>query len=252
MRKEFPSIIEEGRRLLRLPDLFNSHYRPRGWIAAECTPASAMERAVELAEKGNLDAGEEAIAGAYDSDFLKLMTKRLWVVETFESRRHLLEEALQDHLDGRYHASVPVVLAQIDGIVYDLVNNSFYKRGTASKLHAADSLAGHPEGLAALAKEMGARRPKTTKEITELPYRNGILHGRDLGYATPMNSTKAFASLLALRDWALRVQMGTTHDEPPIQWLDVDEANWDDMKRVWKDALREMKKLAEARNERQP
>lgn len=46
-----------------------------------------------------------------------------------------------------------------------------------------------------------------------MPYRNGILHGRDLGYANAKVSAKALGILLSLRDWADAIKEGKRQEE---------------------------------------
>ena len=43
-----------------------------------------------------------------------------------ETRKVLLLAAIEDHREGRYHASVPVALAQLDGIASDLTSAKFF------------------------------------------------------------------------------------------------------------------------------
>lgn len=66
---------------------------------------------------------------------------------------------------------------------------------------AWDSVAGHSTGLNDVSKLMSRTRRKTNTEEIEIPYRNGILHGRDLNYSNPIVSSKALAVIFALIDW---------------------------------------------------
>ena len=150
--------------------------------------------------------------------------------------------AYEDHKAGRYHASIPVMLAQIDGIAHDLTSTTFYRKGRAKHLQANETTVGDPEGLAALADIISANRESTEEGPISLPYRHGIQHGRDLGYANRRTSTKAFATLLALRPWVLKIRSGEQFAEPPLDYLDPDNATWDDVKAEWRklaQALRE-------------
>jgi hypothetical protein len=46
-------------------------------------------------------------------------------------------------------------------------------------------------------------RYKTRSEPIDLPYRNGILHGMDLGYDTPLVTAKCWCFLFVVCDWIL-------------------------------------------------
>ena len=51
------------------------------------------------------------------------------------------------------------------------------------------------------------RQTTRTKEIDK-PYRNGIMHGMDLGYATERVAAKTWATLFAAGEWAKRAENG--------------------------------------------
>lgn len=227
---------------VELIDRFNAALAPRGWVATGELNLDAMRRAVELAETGDGPGADQALVEYFDRRTLELGLLRLRQVAAFRPREALVRRALEDHCAGRYHASVPIVLAQVDGLVHDLTGTSFYGARVPRKdrhlrfahLLAADSIAGAPEGLAALAAAWSVARDTTTDVPLDMPYRHGILHGRDMGYATPLVSVKCFALLLALHEWAMRVERGTQHDEPSPIWPDPEAATWDDFKRQWK------------------
>jgi hypothetical protein len=127
-------------------------------------------------------------------------------IEVWRVRSDLAKRALEDHLAGRYHASIPLVLILMDGFVNDIEPTGFFAENT--DLTAWDSIAGHNTSLTALTNLFRKKRKKTTaKEIT-VPYRNGIIHGRDLGYANKMVSTKVWNALYVVADWAAKVQAG--------------------------------------------
>lgn len=249
LRRDLPALIDQSLEIVTLPDRFNAHFLSRGWIASEYMHYEAMRDAVSLADSGDLDSGEARLVEEMNAEFLQHMLLSMRAVKAFRPREQLLRLALEDHRSVRFHASVPVVLAQIDGIVFDVARSSFFSKRTSSRLYAADTLAGHPDGLAALASKMSEGRKATTQSVLDLPYRHGILHGRDLGYATETNSTKAFAALIALKPWAMKVEAGTAHVDPPLEWLDPDTASWKEVKRLWRDLMRELKELAEVRRE---
>ena len=77
-----------------------------------------------------------------------------------------------------------------------------------------------------LAKILGNGRKKTTTEALSLPYRNGILHGRDLGYDNKMVAAKSWAALFAVREWAYKVEQKEVNappEQPAPTWRDISE-----------------------------
>jgi len=84
------------------------------------------------------------------------------------------------------------------------------------KLIAWDSISAQEGGLPDLVELMASPRYETTAGPIEVPYRHGILHGRDLGYASRIVAVKAWAALFSLRDWAIKFERGET-SPPPVE-----------------------------------
>lgn len=205
---QIAELSAQTEELVGLPDRFNSAFAARGWVAYESMSTDLMKRAVEVGDRDGVEAGEAEILSYYrDESRLRFHLRRMLAVRAWRPREELASLALEDHLAGRYHASTPVVLALIDGLVDDVGGRGLSADG--SELLAWDSVAGHGTGLGVLCDIFQKGRRKTTTGPIDLPYRNGILHGRDLGYGNELVSTKSWAALFAIREWALRVQEGT-------------------------------------------
>ena len=124
------------------------------------------------------------------------------------SRRHhhadlrddQLREALKLYLEERYMAAVPLILIACDGMASDVAGYSPFKSN--ADLSCFDSIVGHESALPNLISRLttGVRRSSNAPVL--LPNRNGILHGRSLGYANKELCAKAWMLLLALVDWA--------------------------------------------------
>src|SRR6266536_4549778 len=165
--------------LATLPDRFNRLFASRGWIAYDLFNVDVAQAAVEKAEAGDIDGAEADLVDYYNEEHIRWHLRTMQAIPAFHPRLSLLEKALDDYLQGRYHASVPVVLMQLDGFVSDVGKNhsGFFREGV--NLEAWDSIAAHSTGLQVLAKLLGKERLKTTTEPVTLPYRHGILHGHD-------------------------------------------------------------------------
>ena len=151
----------------------------------------------------------------------------------------LAQLAADDHEAGRFHASVPVVLALMDGLVSEVSENQrgFFAEGV--DLRAWDSIAAHDKGLNAIARIFQKTRRKTTTEPISVPYRHGILHGRDLSYDNQLVATKVWAALFAVRDWAVlaeRDQLGAPAPKPTPGIMES--------LRKWQDLQEQKKQLA--------
>lgn len=200
VRAQLNDISAQRDDILHLPDRFNDHFADRGWVAHETLNMDLMRRAIDLADQGQIETAEAELVAYYDDGTLEFWLRSLRGIPCFKPRLELLELAKADYLAGRYHASVPVVLAMIDGAANDLGHVGFFAEG--AQLEAPNSIAGHASGITRLAKAFGKTRRKTSTDLIPVPYRNGILHGVDLGYAQKDIAAKCWAALFAVGDWA--------------------------------------------------
>lgn len=198
--------------LSTIPDRFNDTFAPRGWILYDMLNIEVAKGAVYKAEAGDIDGAEQDLVEYYDEKTINSHIAFMMGVKVFRPRIPLARKALTDYVEERYHASVPVVLMLLDGMVNDLGGMGFFTQGV--KLEAWDSIAAHSKGLAVLSKVLGEGRYKTTTDPVSLPYRNGILHGMDLSYDNKMVAAKAWAALFSARDWALKVEQGKVKAPP--------------------------------------
>lgn len=215
------SLAEE---LAAIPDRFNDLFAQRGWIIYDQMNLETAKAAVIKAEAGDIDGAETDLTNYYNPDNVQWKLQTMMGVRAFRPRMALAEKAFVDYKEERFHACVPVVLALLDGLVNELHEK---RRGFFAKdvdLQAWDSIAAHNKGLNALTKIFQAGRYTTSSETITIPYRNGILHGMDLGYDNRMVAAKSWAALFAARDWAIRVEQGLTTpppEEPKPSWGDV-------------------------------
>ncbi|MBT2722854.1 DUF2612 domain-containing protein [Bacillus sp. ISL-46] len=216
--KDVPTISKQFKELTQTLDRFNHFFAKKGWIAFESLNHELMEKCVKLAEDGRTDDAERELVGFFtERENVNFLANRLKYIEEFKPRRDLLINALDDHFSGRYYASVPLFLMLIDGFVNEFERYGFFAEKV--DLSVWDTIAAHESGLGTVAKILGKSRKKTTNEEINLPFRNGILHGRDLGYGNIQVSSKALATLLSLADWARGIKEGkkgiTKEYEPP-------------------------------------
>ncbi len=208
----------KARQMVSVLDRFHAHFAKEGWIFYESMDVPAAVRAVELADRGDFQGALDALVDHYSEERIGFHLIRLAGLDCGRERRRLLSLAREDYAAGRYHACVPVVLAQMDGMVNDLQQLGFFAEG--SDLTAHDSLAGHSEGLTKVAGFFRKGRNKTRNEDLAIPYRNGIMHGTDLGYDNQVVAAKCWAALFATVDWAGLVERGHRDGKPkPPGWV---------------------------------
>jgi hypothetical protein len=171
-------------------------------------------RAVDVAAAGREEEADEMLAGQWQGEGawrLKRVCQRVEVMgasddelnRLFRQRARLLGLAMDHHLAGRYDASIPLLQAQLEGIVMDVTGGKkFFTKGMAkADLVDPSQLVSIEAGLAALQATYG-QDVKETQTGGSLS-RHGVAHGRELAYDTRVNSAKTWSVVDALVEWAV-------------------------------------------------
>lgn len=222
--KDIPKIFGTENRI-NLPDKFNDKFASKGWIAYESMNAELMENCVTFAKENKIDEAENSLIEYFDEERIKTHIVWLRAIKAFQPREDLIQNACKDYLAGRYYASIPIILLTIDGLVNDVAPNQKGFFANNPDVTAWDSVAGHSSGLKKLAELFGTPRKKTRIEELKIPYRNGIIHGRDINYANKIVAAKLWGALFAVGDWAKQVQAGkkeqTKEKEKKKTWKEI-------------------------------
>lgn len=201
--------LEEQFSQFDIPDKFNEHFLKHGWIAHESIDDEAMQKAVELAEESKFEEAEDILIDIYTEN-LELSIQMILHMEEMRPRKKLLELSYEDYLAERYHSCILLLFTIIDGFVVDTKeidgNKCFFAKG--EELYAWDSIAAHKTGLNELRKILYQNRSSTNAEEIDIPYRNGIMHGRDLSFANKKVAIKLWATLFSLRDGIIAIKKG--------------------------------------------
>lgn len=208
--------------ILFLPDQFNETFSSLGWIAYESLNLDAMKQAIEIAETVGVEDAEKFLADHYNEETLKWGTFRFKGHPDFRKRLRLIELAKDDYLAERYHACIPLLLSLTDGLVND-VSGHVGLFAEKSDMMAWDSIAAHETGLQSLAKLLGRGQNKTNEEEITIPFRHGILHGRELAFDNKIVAAKCWSTLFAVRDWAGSIADGKKHPKPKeqVSWSEL-------------------------------
>ncbi len=214
--------IKQQAEIFSIPDQFNDTFNECGWIAYESMNLEVMKEAVSLSESEGIEKAEIFLSEYYDEDTLKWGILRFNGNTEFRCRIRLAELAKVDYLAERYHACIPLLLSMLDGIVNDVSKHVGFFVHSAD-MTAWDCIAAHETGLQSLAALMTKGRNKTNEEPITIPFRNGILHGRELGFDNRIVAAKCWASLFATRDWAAAISDGkkTAKTKENVSWREL-------------------------------
>ena len=205
LSEEMLVLKEQVDKIIAIPDHFNSLFSDLGWIAYESMKLETMEKAINLAETTTIDIAESFLTESYDNETLHWGITWTNSTEAFRCRQRLILLAKDDYLAGRYHACIPLLLALLDGISND-ISKHVGIFSDASNMTVVDTIAAHPTGLQKLSKTFCSARKKTNHEKIYIPYRHGILHGRELNFDNKIVAAKCWAALFATSDWAKSVK----------------------------------------------
>lgn len=200
MREQLTAMEKQADNMIQQPTLFNSRFSDYGWCAYDSMNFQLMEAANKAYDESGIAAAERVLVQYYKTD-VKEITH--WIKnssEAFLIRHNLIQQFFEDHFAERYYSSVPLGLIIIDGAVNDFTKSKgFFATGT--EVDAWDCLVGCSDSLTKIKDIYNKPRTKTNREMITLPYRHGILHGRDLDYANEYVSCKCVSLMFAVADW---------------------------------------------------
>mgnify|MGYP004688748551 CR=1 FL=1 len=164
-----------------------------------------VESLCEKLKNGTLNIND--IMDVYKKNFvkdaiLKLLESCIQESDIFKKREKFLKDALYAHFDGKYTLSVPVLFAQLEGILRDIghIENKDSVRSTIHKMNWNERMAFSIQDDSEYYNSFITRLFEGGKAPSEFN-RNPILHGFGLDYPTEENSMILFMSILELRNF---------------------------------------------------
>lgn len=190
--------VRKTKELIKLSSTYHDLFSEHGWIVHESLEPQKIKEVIRIYNDDSFESAEKYIMQIYEEKLGKRLNFATSVAPLY-SRRRLIDLAVYDFQEGRYHACIPVILMLVDGVVNDIKDSGLFSQNT--NLEVWDSMSGHSEGLSKVVAIYNKGRKKTTNEPLTLPYRNGVLHGRDLNYDNKKVALKSFALIFYLSDW---------------------------------------------------
>jgi len=204
--EKFSDLEKDTITFINLPDKFNDVFGDLGWIAFESMDSIIMEDALSIAEKEGLEEAETYLSNYFTEEKLSWKLKQFQCLEEFKPRYDLFELAVMDFQNGRFYASVPLLLLIMDGFVNEIDEKGFFAKNV--DITAWDSVAAHSSGLQRLNELFNKSRKKTTTDPLTIPYRHGIMHGRDVNFNNKIVAAKCLFAIFAIRDWVIDIKNG--------------------------------------------
>ncbi len=167
-----------------------------GWYLDLEIPLPGLWELKRALSEGNVEEAEEALVEYFDS---RLDAIESSIIYFFPKRKKLIRAAFNAHRKQEYELSIPVFLAQTDGICKETVKEYFFmkqnrKPRTAIYVEqiAADTYRAALLSPLAQTLPIGASEHERPRNFNELN-RHMVLHGESLDYGTKINSLKAIS-----------------------------------------------------------
>jgi len=205
-------------------DEINTALQQRGWFIPPSLGAAELSALHDIAVvHKNPDEAARKLIGYCDEPFARSVVEAACQAKIFQDRRTVLNEALAAHLGGRYALSIPVFLAQSEGLyvqaleAHNLKGAFLFSRTEWDSVEVEDLAGGLPLSEIALASTLRAFSRAMREQFAETVYlhedlislkaaypggflsRHAVLHGRDSSYGSIENSIKALFILDTVR-----------------------------------------------------
>lgn len=167
-----------------------------GWYLDLEMPLPSLWELKKALTDGNIAEAEDALVKYYDSRTDEIEKS---IVARFTNRQKLISAAFNAHRRQEYELSIPVLLAQTDGICKEVVNEYLFikhnrKPRTTIYVEQVESDTYRAVLLSPLAQTLpiGASEHERDDGFSELN-RHMVLHGESLDYGNKINSLKAIS-----------------------------------------------------------
>ena len=199
-RKELDRIKKEMKDLIMTTEEYNNNFSDYGWIAYSLINVEFMKNANIIFKENGIEKAEDFISDYYKDNIKN--TKRFiqYSTKEFRKRANIIDEAFEAYESEKYYSAITLFLTIADGVINDFTKNKgFFTEGV--DLDCWDCLVECDKGLKKLKEIYNLPRKKTVEDMVTMPYRNGILHGRDLNFGNKYVAGKCNVLLLAISEW---------------------------------------------------
>jgi hypothetical protein len=187
-----------------------------GWYLDMNMGASKPIKFKQAVDAGREAEAEQIIVTHFESRFAAILNE---LSQALPTRAEILRAAFEAHKDQKYVLSIPVLLAQVDGICFDVADAHLFMGKERSKVRTYLSERAGSEITRAILAPLEAGMPvalSSSRRPTDFSglNRHQVIHGESVDYGTKENSLRAI-SLLNNISQSLRRQLSESTDPPP-------------------------------------
>ncbi len=196
-----PAFEEIQRSFLELPPRVQEALlllAQHGWYLDFNMPLPSLWEIEKAISSGEIDEVEEALVEYFDSQLDEIEKS---IAAQFPHRAHIISSAIKAHRSAEFYLSIPVLLAQTDGICKEVVGQYLFmkkdkKPKTAIYVEqiAADTYKAALLSPLASSTPIGFSEHEREEDFNHLN-RHMVLHGESLDYGSRVNGLKALSLL---------------------------------------------------------
>jgi hypothetical protein len=168
-----------------------------GWYFDMDMPIPNLWELKEMLTEGEVTQVEELLCAYYEAKIDEIEES---IVEKYPNRQKPIKAAFSAHRRQEYLLSIPVLLAQADGICKEVINENYFRRtrpGLPRTAYYVEKIASDTFTAALLSPlaqnfPIMANENERSESFSELN-RHMVLHGESLDYGTKINSLKAIS-----------------------------------------------------------
>jgi len=168
------------------------------WYPDFAIPISDSRALEAYAKAKAIDKIENYLIAFYRSSVARI---EMELAKAYPHRLSILSEAFSAYRNKQYILSIPVLLAQADGISEEILHQHFFR--AIKSIPEAKKKANNPDFgsytliLLEPLLQLGTIRENTKNLLGQTDYlnRHGIMHGSDLQYGTEKNALKSISLL---------------------------------------------------------
>lgn len=188
-----------------------------GWFFDSEMSIDGMIHILEATEAGDVQSIELGMVDFFESRLSGIEND---ICQRFPQRGNILRQAFSAHREGQYFLSVPVFLAQADGLTLEIAGQNFFmgsgKKNIGKMIDDIVEESHKTTFLTPLQASLPLTAPQSKRgtNFNQLN-RHAVLHGESLEYGTKTNSLKAlsFLNYVAVTFGDAITQNKDTHQE---------------------------------------
>lgn len=208
-------LVYRAEELANLPQDFNRRFQLEGWLISDSTSVEAAKKAIILYDQKKITEANTLLSTEFYGENLDFLLMRMKSIPEFRPRFEIARSAAALCQARQFTAAIPLIFIVLDGTASDAFGKSIFAEGI--DVSETNAIAGSADSFPELIAIVSKIRRRTNVEEIFFPFRNGIIHGKDVNYGNRLVSAKCWSLLSCLCDILRAKQtIQEAEDERPL------------------------------------